>query len=205
MKYRAKIESTFGAKIFDRPLFYNYEGALRFEMSEGGSFLNQFLTAHRKGMEVCNEIFDEDKELTICLKIFGNRSLLSCLSTLRSLRDFEIYSKGYIKEHWTEKDEEWEDESEEDFRWHYLVLEMPSSSLLNILWCAFSSDFGLIQPASPAALYIFEFHKKIAVLPYDDRGMDIVGTNSVFLKALYESFEKYLLDYDREEMDRHYA
>ena len=205
MEYRNKIESTFGKEIFDRPLFYNYGGGLRFEMSEGGSFLNQFMTAHQKGMEVCGEIFDTDQDVVVCMKFFGTRSLLSCLSTIRSLKDFEIYSKGYVKEHWIEKDEEWDDESEENYRWHYIILEMPSRLILNLLWCAFSSDFGYIQPASPAALYIFEFQKKVAVYPYDDRGMDVVGTNKVLLKALYESFEKDLLDYDREEMDRNYA
>ena len=205
MEYRNKIESTFGKEIFDRPLFYNYESGLRFEMSDGGNFLNQFLTAHRKGMEVCSEIFNTDKDITVCMKLFGTRSLLSCLPTIRSLRNFEIYSKDFVKEHWSEKDEEWDDESEDDFMWHYLVLEMPSSLIPNLLWCAFSSDFGYIQPASPAALYLFEFQKKITVFPYDDRGMDVVGTNKLFLKALYESFEKYLLDYDREEMDKNYA
>lgn len=182
-------------------------------MSEGGNFLNQFLTAHRKGMEVCNKIFDNDQTITVCLKISGNRSLVSCLSTIRSLKNFEIYSRDFVKEHWAERDDDWVDgwndkqvdESEESFMWHYLVLEVPSSSLLNLLWCAFSSDFGYIEPASPAALYLFEFQKQIAVLPYDDRGMDVVGPNRVFLKALYESCKTYLLDYDREEMDKYYA
>lgn len=206
MNYRDKIRSTFGENIFDRPLFYSYVGGLRFEMSEGGNFINQFLTAHRKGMEICDEIFSPDQHVTICVKLYGGKTLLSCLSIIRSLRDFEVYSKFNVKEYWREElDEEYDDRLDENSMWHYVVLEIPPELILNALWCAFSSDFGYIQPASPAALYLFEFQKKIAVFPYDDRGMDVVGDNKIFLKALYESFEKYLLDYDREEMDKYYA
>jgi hypothetical protein len=74
--------------------------------------------------------------------------------------------------------------------WHDIAFKAPTEYLINALWCAFSSDFGCIEPNPMADIYLFNLDKEVMVWPYDDRGMDIVGP-----------FEHYLLDYDREAMD----
>jgi len=201
MNIREKISTMFGANAFAMPLFYEYEGGLRFELSQGGHFLRQFLTAHRKGMKICEELFESEKEITICFKIFGGKSLLSCLSAIRELKDAGLFGDG-DKEHWTEFEEEWKEE--EDFNnclWHYLALKVPFEYLENVLWCAFALDFGIIKPNPQARVYIFNFDKEIMVCPYDDRGMDVVGPNHKLLKKLYGKFNSYLLNYDRAIMD----
>ncbi len=201
MSIRAQIKNTFNGKAFKRPLFYSYEGGLRFELSEGGNFLNQFLTAHRKGMEVCTRIFSGCEEVTICVKVYGGKTLLSSLSILKSLREAGLYPISG-KEHWTEFDEEWVgDEDYANSLWHFIAFKAPSENLVNALWCAFSSDFGSIEPRPMADVYLFNLDKEVMVFPYDDRGMDVVGPNKQFLKEQYDNFGHYLLDYDRETMD----
>ena len=201
MNIRAQIEDKFDGKAFKRPLFYNYEGGLRFELSEGGNYLNQFLTAHRKGMEICSPVFGGCEDITICIRVYGSKRLLSCLSTLKSLREAGLYPTSE-KEHWAEFDEEWDgDEDYTDSLWHFIAYKAPSENLINALWCAFSSDFGNIEPNPMADIYLFNLDKEVMVFPYDDRGMDIVGPNKQFLKEQYDKFGKYLLDYDREAMD----
>lgn len=201
MSFREQIGSTFDGMAFKRPLFYSYGGGLRFELSEGGHYLNQFLTAHRKGMEICSRIFSAGEPITICVQIFGGKSLLSCLSTIRALSELGLYPDG-DKEHWAETDADWAgDDSYADNLWHYMAYELPSERLLNALWCAFSSDFGTIAPRAHASIYLFNLKEQIMVNPYDDRGMDIVGTNKPLLTRLYNEFNTYLLEYDREAMD----
>lgn len=201
MNIQTQIESIFDGKSFKRPLFYNYEGGLRLELSEGGNYLNQFLTAHRKGMEVCTQIFEGCEEVTICVRIGGEKSLLSCLSTLKSLRKAGLYPASG-KEHWAEFDDEWVgDEDYADSLWHFIAFKAPVENLINALWCAFSSDFGYIEPSPMVDVYLFNLDAEIMVFPYDDRGMDIVGPNHKFLKEQYNKFGHYLLDYDREAMD----
>ncbi|QDS97309.1 DUF3885 domain-containing protein [Adhaeretor mobilis] len=204
MNYRDQIDSTFDGNAFKRPLFYGYGGGLRFELSEGGNYLNQFLTAHRKGMEICSEIFRPDKPLTVCFKVFGE-SLLSCRSVLRGLIELEIYPKQ-SKEYWTEREEEWEgDEDYSNCHWHYFVFDIPPDRLLNVLWCAFSSDFGPIKPRAHATVYLFNLEERIMALAYDDRGMDVVGPNRPLLKKLYDRFNAYLLSCDKEAMDASFS
>lgn len=200
MNIRAQIESMFDGKAFKRPLFYNYEGGLRFELSEGGNYLNQFLTAHRKGMEVCSQVFSGCEDITICVRVYGSKTLLSSLSTLKSLREAGLYPET-DKEHWTEFDEEWQgDDDYADSLWHYIAFKVPAEYLINALWCALSSDLG-IEPSPMADIYLFNLDKEVMVFPYDDRGMDIVGPNKQLLKEQYDKFGHYLLGYDREAMD----
>ncbi len=201
MNIRESIEHQFEGKAFKRPLFYHYEGGLRFELSEGGSYLNKFLTAHRKGIEICKPVFEGCDNITICVKIYGGKTLLSCLKTIKDLREAGLYPASN-KEHWTEFDEEWQ--GDEDFAnslWHYIAFDVPHESLVNALWCALSSDFGSIQPSPDADIYLFNLDKDLMVFPYDDRGMDIVGKNNEILKKMYDQFGHYLLEYDRGTMD----
>jgi len=201
MDIRSQINSIFDGKAFKRPLFYNCEGGLRFELSEGGTYLNQFLTAHKKGMEVCDEIFSSEEVITVCVRIFGGKSLASRMSVVKKLSEAGLFPEG-AKEHWTEIDEEWEgDEDYLDKRWHYIAFEAPKERLVNSLWCALSTDFGYIEPNPSAIIYLFNLQSKLMIFPYDDRGMDVVGVNNDQLKELYNKFNHYLLDYDREAMD----
>ncbi|MDX1538715.1 DUF3885 domain-containing protein [Arsukibacterium sp.] len=200
MDIRAQIENKFDGKAFKRPLFYSYEGSLRFELSECGHYLNQFLTAHRKGMEICSQVFDGSEDITICVRIYGGKTLLSTLSILKSLRDAGLYPASG-KEHWTEFDEEWRgDEDYSGSLWHFIAFKAPTKCLINALWCALSSDFGFIEPSPMADIYLFNLDKDVMVFPYDDRGMDIAGPNKQFLKQQYQQFGHYLLEYDREAM-----
>lgn len=201
MNIRTQIENIFDGKAFKRPLFYSYEGGLRFELSEGGNYLNQFLTAHKKGTEVCSHVFSGCENITICVRVYGGKSLLSSLSTLRSLGEAGLYPESE-KEHWSEFDEEWRgDKDYADSLWHYIAFKAPYEYLVNALWCALSSDFGFIEPRPMADIYLFNLDKKVMVFHYDDRGMDIVGPNKQFLKEQYDKFGHYLLDYDKEAMD----
>jgi hypothetical protein len=205
MSIQTQIDDIFNGQAFKRPLFYSYSGGLRFEMSEGGHYLNQFITAHRKGSEVCAYVFSGATHITVCVKIYGRKSLLSCYAALKSLRDSGLYPSSE-KEHWTSSDEEWlGDEDYTDSLWHYIAFHLPPEYLVNALWCAFASDFGVINPNPRAMIYLFNLDNRIMVWPYDDRGMDMVGPNKELLKELYVQFNDYLLDYDRDAMDAVFA
>lgn len=204
MSLRDQIDRMFDGRAFQLPLFYSYKGGLRFELSEGEHYLSQFLTAHRKCLEVCQQIFERDDDLTVCVKFYARPALLSCLSTLRVLRDLELLPITE-KEHWLEKAEtesNWDDKKEcQEYVWHHIAFKAPPKHLTNALWLAFASDFGPIKPRASVDVYLFNLEKSILVWPYDDRGMDIVGPNKALLRRLYRQFNHYLLDYDRQIMD----
>lgn len=205
MSYRVNIEDIFEGKAFMRPLFYNYEGGLRFELSQGGSYLNQFTTAHRRAMEVCRFIFSNSENIVVCVKVFGGKTALSILPCLRSLKTIGL-NPGNEREYWTEFDDEWiNDEDYLSSLWHYIAFPLPIDKLADVLWCALASDFGSIEPRVNASFYLFDMDMHVMVWPYDDRGMDVVGPNTDLLSGVYYEFNSYLLDHDRAIMDAVFA
>ena len=67
------------------------------------------------------------------------------------------------------------------------------------MWGTLANELG-IRPRSQCDLYLFDFEIAILVHPYDDRGMDIIGSNQDILKRTYDKFNNWLMDEDREQM-----
>ncbi|TVZ41939.1 uncharacterized protein DUF3885 [Alteromonadaceae bacterium 2753L.S.0a.02] len=195
MTIRSQIESIFKGKAFERPLFYSYEGGLRFELSEGGSYINRFLTANQKAGEICHAIFKQQETATVCLRFYGSKKLLGSLSMFRELKELNILVTQN-SEYWSEPDE-----ADDDFYSHYIAFNVSKETIKTLLWCACASDFGHIKPNPRVAVYFFNFDQEVVAFPYDDRGMDVVGNNHSFLKTIYTELNQYLLDYDRESME----
>jgi len=192
MNHRVAIEETFLGRAFLRPLFYSYPGGLRFELSEGGHAIDQFLTAHHKASEICRDIFSGIDNLTICLRVYYfQESAFTYRSTLRDLANagIKIPRSRSI----------WVEEIAEDCS--LLVAFSASTTLLpRLLWCALSADFGLIRPRPLCSVYLFNLDAHVMAFPYDDRGMDVVGPNPSLLEGLYRKHGAYLLEHDRDAM-----
>ena len=196
---QSRIAETFDGKAFLRPLFYTYPGGLRFELSEGGSAITQFLCALQKATRICAGIFSAAEPITVCFRAHSYG--FSHRSAIRELRDVGIRIPRQ-REFWLElvpTDERCQDEDEEDEWWINLAFETTLDLLPNLLWCAFAQDFA-IRPCPRCCVYLFELKTGVLVMPYDDRGMDVVGPNHTKLKALYDTFNANLLDYNRKAM-----
>lgn len=197
MSIQSSIASTFEGKAFLRPLFYSYPRGLRFELSEGGSFIQQFLTAHQKATKICSDVFNDHEQLIVCLRF---RSELNAFAHRNMLRQLDAAGIKIPKkrELWAESipsDERFDEDIEE--WWLNLAFEASLELLPGLLWCAFSQDFSIIRPRPACAVYLFNLSAGIMVFPYDDRGMDVVGPNHAILSELYHKHKETLLDYDR--------
>ena len=204
MSVQVRIKKAFHGKAFERPLFYCYEHGLRFGLSEGGHFLHQFLTGHRKGHEICEAVFEQSEKIHLCVRIYA-RSLCTVLSGFRALKVAGVFP-NVPKTYWCEQDMESEEgDLSDDGMFHHIVYEIEPSYLTNALWCALSVDFGLIEPNPGFLIYLFDLEREIVAFPYDDRGMDVVANDAHFLQQIYHRFNHYLLDYDRKVMDERFG
>lgn len=201
MNLQLEIERIFEGKAFARPLFYTYPGGLRFELSETGGVIEQFLTALRKSAKICSDIFLDDATLVACLRVHSGINRFAHRPLIRALRsaDINIPTECSV---WSEEidPEEWFCEKEPEY-WINIAFEAPATQLQTFLWCALARDFSAIQPKPNCILYLFNLKKHVMVFPYDDRGMDVVGPNKNLLLQLYRLHHTYLLDYDRHTMD----
>lgn len=193
MSFRTSISDVFQGQAFLRPLFYSYPGGLRFELSTGGTNVTMFLEAMRKAREICEAIFKDSSTITVTLAVYGFGSRFRYRSSLRALRKAGL-PRTRERELWAEADGEGDDL----VRVH-LAFDVGKDYLDNLLWCAFAGDLG-IEPAPRCTLYLTNLKEKVLVLPYDDRGMDVVGPAHDRLARLYQQFHPYLLEYDLEAM-----
>lgn len=192
-----EIETKFDGKAFQRPLFYAYPQGLRFELSEGGSAIEQFLCALRKALAICSDIFDLNGTLVVCIRFWSNASLFACRAVIAELHSagIEFPQKRCV---WSEpvEDKSFADATS-PARWVNIAFEIPTTLLQNLLWCALATDFGNIRPRPGCLVYLIDLKKEILVFPYDDRGMDVVGPNKALLSTLYVKHTHDLLDYVR--------
>jgi hypothetical protein len=205
MGFRDEIETTFSGKAFIRPLFYNYLGGLRFELSEGGTMLEQFLLAMRKATEICADIFKDHDPMIVCLRVRTWSNRYAHRDILAGLKEAGI-SIPQHREIWLEpiSQEDWFEESQPEW-WLNLTFEASPQLIQNFLWCALSHDIGSIRPRLNSMVYLFSLKSELMVWAYDDRGMDVVGPNKTALEKLYFKHSKYLLEYDRAVMDATFA
>jgi Domain of unknown function (DUF3885) len=185
-------------------LFYNYPGGLRFELSEGGTWLQQFTQALSKVSEICTDIFDGDPILVRLCKRAEHPSPFYYRAVLSQLQVLEIQLPRE-RTLWLEPipaAEQWGTALE----WYInLVFELPVTAMTNLLWPPLARDFRMIHPQLDCWVYLYHAAKGLVIHPYDDRGMDVVGTNPQELAKLYKKFNHYLLDYDRVVMDLCFA
>ncbi len=203
MSLQERFARVFDSEVNRHALFYNFPGGLRFELSEGGSPLDQILRALRKASSICSEVFEHTDTILVHLRAYLPDSQFELRRTLRELtragipipRDREIWLDESVGD-------PSEDGDVEKYFWINAAFEVPKSKVPNVLWCAVVKDFGSFGPNPGCWIYLAHPSEEIVVHPYDDRGMDVVGKNKVVLGQLFRSHHKWLLDYDVETMNR---
>lgn len=201
MEIRHRIESVFKNCVFDRPLFYTYPGGLRFELSEGGMVIQQFLLAIQKATLICSDIFPAGESIAFCFRCRAEKNRFAHRPLLREITKTGIkFSRN--RSLWLEPldVEEWFEENEPE-SWLTLAFDAPQNLIQSALWCALAIDFGSISPRPLCSVYLVNLTAGIVVFPYDDRGMDVVGPNHERLASIYGKHRKYLLDYDLKKME----
>lgn len=200
MDLRGEIERVFGRSLFERPLFYCYPDGLRFELAEGDTALQRFLSAHRKALLIAQDAFRGSIQFAVCLRGRTREGGgFDCRQLLHELRAAQIpvptgrafWADAVDPDDWTD-----EEEPQVDLT---LAFVAPVSLLPNVLWCALASDLG-ISPKLQCSVYLLNLQAGVALFPYDDRGMDVVGPNRSALQQLYTQHRPLLLPYDLPQM-----
>lgn len=197
MTYRNIIHTLTETRTYRHALFYQFPGGLRFELSEDGSPLTQILTALRKATMICEDALGKGNPFLVHMQQFIFSSGFELRGTIRELRLAGIEIPK-IRDVWYE--EVYESDEYEDGFWINCVFEMQAFCMENLLWCALVTDFPSFHPNPHCLIYLVNPEKSILIHPYDDRGLDVICRNSMELTMLYEKYNAWLLDYDKEVM-----
>lgn len=190
---RDETVGVFGPAALRWGLFYGHDPALRFELSEGGGYIEMFTRAYDRAREITAAAFEGTERLTVVLAQECHGEPGERAAAVRSLRSCGIRLPS-PRARWTEQGDD------EDFSSAYLAFHCGPEMINRLLWGALAVEIG-IRPRLTCRVYLADVERGILVHPYDDRGMDIIGPNHALLHDLYSRFNAWLLDYDRERMD----
>lgn len=200
MQVRPKDESlrdglyrVFGPRALDAGLFYAHAPALRFELSRGGSAIDQFTQAYDRIREIVPQIFGDDARLTAVIVCYDPDTSIRALVT--ALRRCGVRT-GRPRACWRDQ--------REDSDRTLLAFTVHPAMLNGLLWAAIAADLG-IHPRLPATVYLADLERGILIHPYDDRGMDVIATQAGRLAEWFHRFRGHLLAYDVARMESFFA
>lgn len=200
MNLKREIEEIVGGP-YRFALFYNFASGLRFELSEGGSPLDQVLTALRKATAICDDVFGKEEKILVHLQAFAPASQFELRKNIRELHVAGIVIPE-VRAVWLESEDQTHAEDVDGSSyWVNCAFEVPRAKLQNLLWCAITTDFGsALRPNPHCRVYLLNTNQGIVAHPYDDRGMDVISRSTLVLTGLYEKHNDLLLDHDRDAM-----
>jgi hypothetical protein len=78
---------------------------------------------------------------------------------------------------------------------HFAALKMPHE----LFFFRVNEISGMSELSS--SVFLFDTEAEVLFYYYDDRGLDLCASRVETLQVIYERFNAYLLDYDRERMN----
>jgi Domain of unknown function (DUF3885) len=199
--YRSRISQVFGDNALAHGLFYLHPTSLRVELSGDKPYLKMFLRAYDRSTAIIDFGLGDIQTITVCLSFYGVKSLVGNLSVFRNLHKCGIKIPK-TAEIWQVRAERIVDEDWELMR-SFICFDIKFTEVELLLWGTLANELG-ITPRSSCKLYLFDFDRQILFHPYDDRGMDIIGSNRELLCQIYLKFNDWLLDYDRQAMNEYF-
>ncbi|WP_409011814.1 DUF3885 domain-containing protein [Aeromonas salmonicida] len=202
---------------FEKPLFFNWSIGLRFEIGslfdDGELYFNE---AHKRAVAIFEACFSNDDEIIIVYQKESDRRRRKIrksdyiLKQIAQSGKFEycdvhgiyvcdcIYSlsrRGPLKcSCYCNPNNCWK-------RVIVQGLKRSDINYSNILLAVVNTDFPNRQPSTKGECYFVNSTTGLILNLYDDRGMDVISAASDTLKPIYEHFNDWLLDVNREDMD----
>ena len=210
------LEKHFERLILSPSLFYSWKNSIRFEISNPliPYYKREHLEqAFYRSVRLFEAVFREEDEILFVTDVHSMKKDL-----FLQKRPLNVYSK-YIKN--KEKlyqlshqllpsvfDGEENDDDQSVTHRFVLSCKKPELKYVQLLKAICYEDFThpstilKNNPQSGYDIYFVNLSKEIIFHLYDDRGCDVLASNKESIKFLYEEYNHWILDYDREEIDR---
>ncbi|WP_394188749.1 DUF3885 domain-containing protein [Paenisporosarcina quisquiliarum] len=213
----AFLEKNFQGLILRPALFYSWKSSIRFEISNpfiAFSEKENLLQIFNRTTTLFEKIFDDEDEILFITDVHTSKN-----NPFLHKKPLNVYLK-YVKQkeklhklQYSLLPSVFEDEAEE---WacvqdvtHRFVLQCKKNEIkyLQLLKAISYEDFAhpstilKNNPESGYDIYFINLTKKVIYHLYDDRGCDILAADKETIRFLYDQYNDWILDYDREEID----
>lgn len=230
-EYRQFFNDNFNGFRLRGPLYYCWDYRLRFNLQTGDTYNSTRKILDNEGNEILligdtstDEYFIEgNKRASTLFKsvIDSSDRLFFVLMEYKYRRKrirFSNYAFGQIlglkeSEILFFKEYELYKPGDKSDIYNVALLKLTSERInyKNILAAIGNTDFPSRQPRldkngflSSKEIYFVNIDKKVIFNMYDDRGLDIIAADKETLRPIYENFNNWILDYNRNEIDKQF-
>jgi hypothetical protein len=199
MKIKKYLNENFPELKLEPPLFYNWETGIRFELGDPKEDNQQKYIdgAYQRATELFKATHDKNDEIMIVsyvdrMKIHPDKDKYKTKLFTRYIKDKKTKYKLQIEDlpfHSPEDDEK----NEYFTRCFYVKCKTLDIDPFHLLKSYLHTDM--------ARIYFINMNKNTIFHVYDDRGCDIIASNKESIRDIYENFNKWILDYDREQVE----
>lgn len=200
------MNEHFPQLILRPPLFYNGEIGIRFELGSDNYYEenNYMQEVYQRAITLFESLHFQYEEIFIVVDVndFGDSKTYKHKARIYSPY---IRSRSLI---YTLKHTEMpyifpEDNEEGKCKTNRFTLQCKVSDVkyIPLLKALCNQDLG-IQPNIIHMIYFINIKRKTIFHIYDDRGCDLLATSSESIRDIYFTYNDWILDYDRDEIDK---
>ncbi|MEA0553079.1 DUF3885 domain-containing protein [Lysinibacillus irui] len=200
------MNEHFPQLILRPPLFYNGEIGIRFDLGSDNYYEenNYMQEVYQRAITLFESLHFQDEEIFIVVDVndFGDSKTYKHKARIYSPY---IRSRSLI---YTLKHTEMpyifpEDNEEGKCKTNRFTLQCKVSDVkyIPLLKALCNQDLG-IQPNIIHMIYFINIKRKTIFHIYDDRGCDLLATSSESIRDIYFTYNDWILDYDRDEIDK---
>ena len=208
MNFDEYMSNTFPSLSLSPPLFYKWDYGIRFEIGDPDICLwkdsNKHLINHAyfvaalyRARVLFESIFEPDDNMLCVFQKYskGRQKINKNSYCYHNINHYHKIESIKTKDTFYQEDIEYKSEHTHRLVFHTKRKNINHIYLLNK--CIYT-DFG----GHTLETYFINTDKDIIYHLYDDRGLDIISKQKKTLKDIYKKFDNWILDYDREEIDK---
>lgn len=209
-EYRKFLNDNFKGLRLRKPLFYSWDFGLRFDLQVGETDTDEyFQEVTRRASTIFQTAFDNsDKVFLVFIDYkYKRRKIRFPNFTFKQIDNLQKTEISYSKEFRL-----YEPDDKFDIR-NIAIIKLTADRInyKNILTAIGHTDFPPRQPRldqngflTGKEIYFLNIGKKLIFHMYDDRGLDIISSDKETLRPIYKHHNDWLLDYDRERIDKQF-
>ena len=203
-KYREYIDSNFPRLEIRKPLFYNWNIGLRFDLQVGKINTDEyFRIVQMRAVELFeSSFFPEDNIFMVFNDYKWKRQKIRFKNyTFTQVKNLQKENVSYRKiSRLYESDDKFDN-------WNQAIIKtrIDKVNYKNIIAAIKHRDFPPRQPRldrsrflSSKEVYFINLDRPLIYNMYDDRGLDIIASNVKTIEPIYEKYNDWILEYDRE-------
>lgn len=200
-EYLNFIKLNFSGLEIKMPLFYNWDLGLRFDLQQ--EFTNPVCTdddgyfkeVYHRAKNLFDFCFNKEDQVYVAIFSYKWRKQ-------RIRKSNFIFKLFKDQSHPKLEFSKISNRYESNEKWNRLIIKkkVENIDIDNLVKGLCNTDFPMMKPSISEEVYLININKKLIFHVYDDRGLDILATNKKNLLDIYNNFDSWILEYDREKI-----